>query len=75
MWTIHPIKILNNGELQGQIQDLKLGVAQMDWKIWKKGGGGTFQVRFLYIYIYFKYDIFQMLVWFTVYIKAPYTIL
>ena len=24
---------------QGRIQDLKLGVAQMDWKIWKMGGG------------------------------------
>ena len=25
---------------QGRIQDLKLGVAQMNWKIWKAGGGG-----------------------------------
>ena len=25
---------------QGRIQDLKLGVAQMDWKIWNTGGGG-----------------------------------
>ena len=25
---------------QGRIHDLKLGVAQMDWKILKTGGGG-----------------------------------
>ena len=25
--------------VQGRIQDLKLGVAQMDWKIWKPGVG------------------------------------
>ena len=31
-----PIKL----SCQGRIQDLKLGVAQMDWKIGKKGGGG-----------------------------------
>ena len=28
------------GTHQGRIQDLKLGVAQMDWKIWNTGGGG-----------------------------------
>ena len=27
---------------QGRIQDLKLGVAQMDWKIWKPGVHGVF---------------------------------
>ena len=26
--------------IQGRIQDLKLGVAQMDLKIWNRGGGG-----------------------------------
>ena len=25
-----------HGGIQGRIQELKLGVAQMDWKVWKK---------------------------------------
>ena len=33
---------------QGRIQDLKLGVAQMDWKIWKtRGVYYIFQIRLL----------------------------
>ena len=39
--------------LQGRIQDLKLGVAQMDWKIWKPGVG----VGVVY-FIYFLLNIF-----------------
>ena len=44
---------------QGRIQDLKLGVAQMDWKIWKPGGIDCINIS-LYIYIYIKYDICQI---------------
>ena len=47
---------------QGRIQDLKLGVAQMDWKIWKPGGGGggnCINYKYFVIYI-FKYDICQI---------------
>ena len=36
----------NSHAFQGQIQDLKLGVVQMDWKILKVGGRGV-----LYRYI------------------------
>ena len=34
--------IVTTKECQRRIQDLKLGVAQMDWKIWKRGGGGYY---------------------------------
>ena len=34
------------GASQGRIQDLKLGVAQMDW-IWKQGGGWRRQRAFI----------------------------
>ena len=47
--------------VQERIQDLKLGVAQMDWKSWKPGGGGGGGgATFYSIYIYIKYDIFQI---------------
>ena len=32
---------LSTDNMQGRIQDLKLGVAQTDWKILKTGGGGV----------------------------------
>ena len=33
---------------QGRIQDLKLGVALMDWKVLTGGGGGGFWVFYKY---------------------------
>ena len=36
--------------MQGRIQDLKLGVAQMDWKIWKTRGVISYiQIRLLFL--------------------------
>ena len=51
---------------QGRIRDLKLGVAQTGWKIWKQGGGGdifanTIIYQSLYFFsntIHFNYDFF-----------------
>ena len=34
------ITIMINDHWQGRIQDMKLGMAQMDWKNWKPGDGG-----------------------------------
>ena len=54
------------GSYQGRIQDLKLGVAQMDWKIWKagvgKGWGYCVNIFQIYVswYVHFNYDVFQM---------------
>ena len=42
------IKINMSWGNQGRIQDLKLGVAQMDGKIWKPGG-----YYYHHIYIYY----------------------
>ena len=44
------ITIMINDHWQGRIQDMKLGMAQMDWKNWKPGDGGAL------CYIYFKYQ-------------------
>ena len=60
---------------QGRIQDLKLGVAQKNWKIWKKGGCEDISNISIYIYIsitiFFKYDVYYN----TEYLKPPYTIM
>ena len=44
-WTHHSQTYnkqrLDGGHQQGRIQDLKLGVAQMDWKFENPGGGGV----------------------------------
>ena len=60
---------------------MKLGVAQMDSKIWKPGGGGgggggIVQIYQKYdycsIYIYFKHDIFQIHFFYIIfYILSP----
>ena len=72
--------------LQGRIQDLKLGVAQTDWKleIWKRGGGGGGgggDLRYDYIFlkcnIYLKYYIFiyfkNDFYYYILYILSPLT--
>ena len=61
---------------QGQIQDLKLGVAQWIGKFWKPEGGyciDTFKIRLHYYSLYLKYDILQIrfLVQY-LYLKPPY---
>ena len=61
---------------QGRIQDLRLGVAQKNWKLKKKGGGeGGGDISNISIYIsitiFFKYDFYYN----NVYLKPPYTIL
>ena len=46
---------LSTDNMQGRIQDLKLGVAQTDWKILKTGGGGgggIVQINSRYDYIF-----------------------
>ena len=60
---------------QGRIQDLKLGVAQMDCKIWKRGGqgggggGGGGGERCCVVYKYYKYiDILKKIIF---YILSP----
>ena len=75
---------------QGRIQDLKLGVAQMDWKIWgganglengkKKTNGGIVNIFQIYDYhsIYISITIYFKYDFFyynTVHFKPPYTIL
>ena len=66
---------------QGRIQDLKLGVAQMDFeKIEKPGGGGggygyiknTIIIVFLYIKLYVKYDTNTFFKYNILYLKPPY---
>ena len=62
-----------NQWFQGRIQDLKLGVAQMGWKILKPGGGGIWNtITYFIVYIsntiYFKYDFKYNIL----YHKAPY---
>ena len=55
---------------QGRIQDLQLGVAQKNWKLKKKGGGGHFKQK----YIYLNYEIFRNTIFITIlYILSPLT--
>ena len=41
---------ISGERVQGRIQDLKLGVAQMDWKIWKPGMGMGMGVGYFIIF-------------------------
>ena len=76
---------------QGRFQDLKLGVAQTDWNIWKAGGGGGgggggdagkhYCLNIFKIHNYHSIYIFQIryisnALFITIlYLKPPYTIL
>ena len=67
-------------EVQGRIQDLKLGVAQMDLIIWKPGGGHIYfkytTITITYIYIYqLRYTSKFQILRFFLFQQAPYTIL
>ena len=58
-----PVLRVSMRNTQGRIQDLKLGVAQMDWKIWKPGG-----VLHKYINIS-KYDYYRRYIYYIFQIK------
>ena len=78
--------IIPKSSMQGRIQDLKLGVALMDWKV-LTGGGGDFgyftnitniknTIIIVYIYIYLKYYIFQIHILYNIlHLKPPSEIL
>ena len=63
LWLFQNLTLKIKGQGQGRIQDSKLGVAQMDWKIWKPGGAGggshISQIYYDYHNISFNYDTFQ----------------
>ena len=56
------------GVYQGRIQDLKLGMAQMDWQIWKSGSVAIVQIYFEHYLIYISNTIFYYNI---VYLKPP----
>ena len=64
---------LQLNHVQGRIQDLKLGVAQVDWKILKTGGagvgGGIYNFYSIYIIRYISYMLFSTIF----YILSPIT--
>ena len=75
-WQVHTPLSLCLGFVQGRIQDLKLGVAKMDWKILKKKGGGDKYIKnaiIIYIYIWNTYISFKYAFQYNIiYLTPPY---